>query len=184
MKRVIVLCILSLLNCGVLGQIITTSDANFCVSNDNHIYARRYLIYNNNVFNVVIFLTEDDVMEEDRAKLLKRKVLHPYGDFRLSMLEWEANLQIHDTCSFIPELFVKVLRSQETFEIIVYSESPQCDQMINLTEHILVCSEEDLLNVDLPNFIWYLYHYNFNYKFSYVIINEIVIRKFLKRQNQ
>lgn len=159
-----------------LGQSVIISNISYCVQNGFFVRGARYLIKNESADDIILFFTEDEVSEDSIIQQLKRKLLRPYGDFQLSMLEWEANLQIEDTCSFIPELFVKILNADEIFEIIVISDSEEPG--FDLCKHMLMCNESDLSQIGLSNFIRHLDYYNFGYQYSYIVINESVLRIF------
>lgn len=184
MKNVITILWLCLLYNVSWGQKITTSIANYCIygcDNSCCIHATRYVISNDNQNQIILFFTEEEVSKNDAIQQLRRKVLRPYGDFQLSMLEWEGNLQIEDACSFIPELFVKTLNPNESFEIIVISDSNSEEPIFDLCKHILICNESNLSQIGLSQFIKYLEWYNFGYQYSYIVINESILRTFTSK---
>lgn len=66
-----------------------------------------YIIQNQTEQNLVVFFIEENNDTLPNVKLLRRKLLRRYGDFSLSMIEWEANMYIENSTTVIPELFVK-----------------------------------------------------------------------------
>ena len=183
MRSVITILSLCFLCNASWGQSITKSIANYCIfgdCNNRCVYTSRYLISNDNHNQIILFFTEEEISKNDTIQQLRRKVLRPYGDFHLALLEWD-DIIIDDTCSLVPELFVKVLNPNETFEIIVISDSEEPN--VDLCKHILVCNETNLSQIGLSRFVHYLDDYNFYYKYSYIVISESVLRTFISKNN-
>ncbi len=180
MKSILVVLLMCFSGNCILGQSVSISSINYCVQNSCCINATRYLIRNDCLNNILLLLAEEEISKDNIGPQLKRKMLHPYGDFQLSMLEWEANLIMVDTCSFVPELFVKVLNPNDSFEIIAFSNSHPETHIVDLSKHILICKESDLASIGFPKFVYYLNQYNFSYQYSYIVIDESVLRSYFK----
>ena len=97
----------------ISSQEIVKSEINYCFmemnGNSRSVQSCSYTIHNNNTTRMVLLFIEDDNTSRPHIELLKRKMLHRYGDFSLSMLEWEANMDVEHGCMVIPELFVKII---------------------------------------------------------------------------
>ena len=169
----------------VWGQTITKSKAKYLIMERNETvtyeFSYRYSIKNDDSLCVIILFTEDDNNIEPLQNLLKRKMLRKYGDFSLAMLAWE-NMYIEYNYTIVPELFVKVLEYGESFDIYVSSPDSISSQLI--TNHLLICKEEELNKIGLFDFIYYLGEYKFDYPFPYLVINAKVIESFISKSTE
>ena len=104
-------------------QNINPIQARWCIRGEKGEYDETrsclYSIQNSTSAKLLVFFIEENNDSLPPVQLLRRKLLRRYGDFSLSMLEWESNMIIEDSCAIIPELFVKCLLPKETFEIII-----------------------------------------------------------------
>lgn len=170
----------------VFSQDIKSTKAQYCIQEKNgtlrNIHTCYYTIQNNDTSCIFLFFIEEENTSASPIDLLKRKLLRRYGDFSLSMLEWEANMYLDDMCYTVPELFVKRIEHGDSFDIITYSSNEQ-EEMITkgLLKHILICKETDFSNlrIGLSNFVNCLQEYRFEYPYSYIILDSCSIKKII-----
>ena len=151
--------------------------------NTKQVEIYNYTIHNNDTSQIIIFFTEDDITKIPREKLIRKKFLRKYGDFSLSMLEWEANMDICQNSLIIPELFVKVLNPGETFYLYIYNNYETKLNPNYFNNHILTFKVSVLKNkkVGFPNFVENLNTYKYEYPFSYIVIDSEKIRDFINK---
>ena len=106
MRNLIVIFIFSFLVCNTISsQEIVKSESNYCFmemnGNSCNVQSCSYTIHNNDTTRMVLLFIEDDNTSRPHFELLKRKMIHRYGDFSLSMFEWEANMDIEHGCMVI-----------------------------------------------------------------------------------
>lgn len=173
---------------GVFGQdcIISTAQYSTISENDQIIKhnLHSYRIFNNTSDRLVILFTEDNKTTNDDYSIIMKKINRKYGDFSLSMLAWEANMEIKMECPIIPELFVKVLNPREIFEIIFESGDIIKDSTEFFESHILIYNENflKLQQVGLGNFVDCIVEYKFGYPYSILYIKEEDFITFLNRK--
>jgi len=173
----------------ILGQDIRISEASYCVMEQEHeirkIQSSCYTIHNNDTSRMVLFFIEDDNTTMSHSDILKRKVFRRYGDFSLSMLECDPNIIIEDTCYIVPELFVKILNPCESFNIIVEQKTSQAKSFIKeIPKHLLICKETDFKDsqIGLCRFLSSLKEWNFDYPYSYIVIDVDVLHSFVQNK--
>ena len=170
-------------------QNINPIQARWCIRGEKGEYDETrsclYSIKNNTPSKLLIFFIEENNDSLTPVQLLRRKLLRRYGDFSLSMLEWESNMIIEDSCAIIPELFVKCLLPKETFEIIMLFDS-SCGEKTNvdITKHLLICDEHMFSDslIGMPNLVRNLSLFRVDYPYPYVIMNSSVFQTFIYRQ--
>lgn len=143
-----------------------------------------YTIQNRTKQDLLIFFIEENNDTLSCVKLLKRKLLRKYGDFSLSMIEWEANMSIENRNTAIPELFVKKLAPKEKFEIAIpFTNSEDEDIALTVTQHLLVCPESVFFNnlIEMPHFIENLQRYDFAYPGKNIVLSASTFRSFILR---
>ena len=99
------------------------------------------------------------------------------------MLEWEANMYIETPYYVVPELFVKCIEPGESFNIIAFYEDGQNEMAVNeLDKHILICRDVDFLDsqIKLPFFLNRLQEYDFEYPYSFVVLDSRSIHSFIQ----
>lgn len=190
MRNKIVIFFLLIMICNTISsQEIVKSETNYCFmemnGNSRSVQSCSYTIHNNNTTRMVLLFIEDDNTSRPYIELLKRKMLHRYGDFSLSMLEWEANMDVEHGCMVIPELFVKIIPPHESFSVFYCSEEGS-DVIIKdeILKHLLLCNERDFSNtqIGLPNIVKCMENYNYCYPHSFIILNDDVLGKFIKKK--
>ena len=170
----------------VFGQEIKLTETRYCTQERDgalqFVQTTNYTIQNSDTSRIIIFFIEEENTSASQIELLKRKVLRKYNDFSLSMLEWEANMDIDDICHIVPELFVKCLEPGESFAFITYSSNEQEEVAKELPKHILICKDIDFsnLSIGLPNFVKCLKDYKFEYPYSYIVLDENPIKKLVQ----
>jgi len=170
-------------------QNINPIQARWCIRGEKGEYDETrsclYYIQNNTSAKLLVFFIEENNDSLPPVQLLRRKLLRRYGDFSLSMLEWESNMIIEDSCAIIPELFVKCLLPKETFEIIMLFDS-SCGEKTNvdITKHLLICDEHMFSDslIGMPNLVRNLSLFRVDYPYPYVIMNSSVFQTFIYRQ--
>lgn len=133
-----------------------------------------YIIQNKTKQNLLVFFIEENNDTLSNIKLLKRKLLRRYGDFSLSMIEWEANMSIENSTTVIPELFVKILTPKEKFKIVVpFTNDKEKQIALKVPLHLLICSETVFSNdfIGMPHFIENIQRYNLVYPGTQVVIS-------------
>ena len=190
MKIVFVLFCLILFDHSMLfSQNINPIQARWCIRGEkgdyDETYSCLYSIQNNTSAKLLIFFIEENNESLTPVQLLRRKLLRRYGDFSLSMLEWESNMVIEDSCAIIPELFVKCLLPKETFEIIMLFNSSDRDKTnVDITKHLLICEERVFSDslIGMPNFVKNLSLYRVGYLYPYVVMNSSIFQAFINKQ--
>ena len=172
-------------------QNINSIQAKWCIKGEKEGYDEThsclYSIQNNTSSKLLIFFIEENNASLPSVQLLRRKLLRRYGDFSLSMLEWESNMVIEDSCAIIPELFVKCLLPKETFEIIMlFDASGRKKTNVDITKHLLICNERMFSDslIGMPNFVRNLNLFRADYPYPYVIMNSSVFQTFIYRQTK
>ena len=173
------------------GQSINIDTAKWCTEQGNGeiIYFETEVISfrNNTPNNLILFFVENHIDSLQRKVLLKKKLLRRYGDFSLSMLEWEPNMTIEQNSVLVPELFVKCLQPKACFNIILLPDtlhSHTKQSSWEIIKHTLVC-EEFLFNSDLismPNFVKNLHRYAFDYPYSFIVIDIKKFQSFIRNR--
>ena len=170
-------------------QNIDSIQARWCMRGEKEGYDETrsclYSIKNNTPSKLLIFFIEENNDSLTPVQLLRRKLLRRYGDFSLSMLEWESNMVIEDSCAIIPGLFVKCLLPKETFEIIMlFNASDREKTNVDITKHLLICEERVFSDslIGMPNFVKNLSLYRVGYLYPYVVMNSSIFQAFINKQ--
>lgn len=170
-------------------QNIDSIQARWCIRGEKGDYGEThsclYSIQNNTSAKLLIFFVEENNDSLLPVQLLRRKLLRRYGDFSLSMLEWEPNMVIEDSCAIIPELFVKCLLPKETFEIIMlFNSSDREKTNVDITKHLLICDEHMFADslIGMPNFVKNLSRFRVDYPYPYVVMNSSIFQAFVYKQ--
>lgn len=145
-----------------------------------------HIIENKSEQNLFIFFIEEENDTLSDVRLLRRKLLRRYGDFSLSMIEWEGNMYIEKSPTVTPELFVKILKPEEKFEVVVPFANDKEEQIASeVFQHLLVCSEA-LFSSDLigmPHYMENLQYYNMAYPHTKVVISTDMFKSFMLNIN-
>ena len=173
----------------LFSQNINPIQARWCIRGEKGDYGEThsclYSIQNNTSAKLLIFFIEENNDSLPPVQLLRRKLLRRYGDFSLSMLEWEPNMVIEDSCAIIPELFVKCLLPKETFEIIMlFNSSDREKTNVDITKHLLICDEHMFADslIGMPNFVKNLSLFRVDYPYPYVAMNSSIFQAFIHKQ--
>lgn len=89
------------------------------------------------------------------------------------MIEWEANMYIEKSTTVTPDLFVKILKPKEKFEVIVpFANDTEEEIASKVARHLLVCPETLFSNnlIGMPHFVENLQQYNIAYDKTKVVI--------------
>ena len=147
-----------------------------------HIGSYYHIVENKSEQNMVVFFIEDENDTLPQVKLLRRKLYRRYGDFYFFMIEWEANMHIEKSPTVTPDLFVKILKSGEKFELFVPFTDEKEEQIASeVSRHLLVCSEA-LFSCDeigMPHYLENLQLYDIAYDSSKVVISADAFKSFL-----
>lgn len=189
MRTIILFCFILLNHSMLFCQNINSIQAKWCVRGEkegcDETRSCLYSIQNSTSSKFFVFFIEENNDSLPPVQLLRRKLLRRYGDFSLSMLEWESNMVIEDSCAIIPELFVKCLPPKEIFEIIMLFDS-SCGEKTNvdITKHLLICDEHMFSDslIGMPNLVRNLSLFRVAYPYPYVIMNSSVFQTFIYRQ--
>lgn len=141
-----------------------------------------HIIENKSNQNLVIFFIEEENDALPQVKLLRKKLYRRYGDFYFFMIEWEANMYIEKRPTVTPDLFVKILRPEEKFEIIVPFANDNEEQIASkVSRHLLVCSETLFSSdeIGMPHYTENLQLYNIIYDNSKMVIPADTFKSFL-----
>lgn len=143
-----------------------------------------HIIENKSEQNLVIFFIEEENDTLPQVKLLRKKLYRRYGDFYFFMIEWEANMYIEKRPTVTPDLFVKILRPEEKFEIIVPFANDNEEQIASkVSRHLLVCSEMLFSSdeIGMPHYTENLQLYNIIYDNSKVVISTDAFESFYSK---
>lgn len=147
-----------------------------------HIGSYYHIVENKSEQNMVVFFIEDENDTLPQVKLLRRKLYRRYGDFYFFMIEWEANMHIEKSPTVTPDLFVKILKPEEKFELVVpFTDDKEEQIAAEVSRHLLVCSEA-LFSCDeigMPHYLENLQLYDIAYDSSKVVISADAFKSFL-----
>ena len=187
MKHLFALTIFFFYCLSVIGQTINESETKYISilpdGSYGYFLAKKYNIINNDSTLSILLFIEEDNTTLSKIELVKRKLLRRYGDFRLSMLAWEPYMILENGINQVPELFVKILAPEESFDIIFIMTDNSCNSCFDiLPKHLLICKEKDLCDkkVGLNNFVSAVNEYNFGFPFSFVVIDSESFSRFVQ----
>lgn len=186
-KYYMALLIIALLCCNTMNsqvkyEIKTKKCLNEIHSEKSHSGSFCHIVENKTKQNLVIFFIEEENDTLSDVKLLKRKLYQRYGDFYFFMIEWEANMYIEKSTTVTPDLFVKILKPKEKFEVIVpFANDTEEEIASTVARHLLVCPEtlfSDNL-IGMPHFVENLQQYNIAYDKTKVVIaaDKFIVKK-------
>lgn len=143
-----------------------------------------HIVENKSEQNLVIFFIEEENDTLPQVKLLRKKLYRRYGDFYFFMIEWEANMCIEKSSTVTPELFIKVLRPEDKFELVVpYSDNDEEQTASKVSRHLLVCSETLFSSdeIGMPHFIENLLLYDIVYDNTKIVISADAFKSFFSK---
>lgn len=154
----------------------------------HHIGSYYYTVENKTEHNLVIFFIEEENDTLPQVKLLRKKLYRRYGDFSFSVMIWDnINYEKSNNATVTPDIFIKILRPEEKFELVVPFANNDEEQIASkVYRHLLVCSEM-LFSCDeivMPNFIEVIQYYGIAYDNSKVVIPADAFRSFLSNLNK
>lgn len=96
---------------------------------------------------------------------------------------WDnINYEKSNNATVTPDIFVKILRPEEKFELVVpFANNDEKQIASKIYRHLLVCSEM-LFSCDeivMPNFIEVIQYYGIDYDKSEVVISADTFKSFL-----
>lgn len=154
----------------------------------HHIGSYYHTVENKTEHNLVIFFIEEENDTLPQVKLLRRKLLHRYKDFAFSVIVWDnISFEKSNNAAVTPDLFVKILKPGEKFELVVPFANNGEEQIASeVSRHLLVCSETLFSNdeIGMPNFIEVIQYYGIDYDNSKVVIPADAFRLFLSNLNK
>lgn len=137
------------------GQSITELKY-YVINADNSIDTMRVVtksIQNQDFEPLVILFTEDDLASMEAERALRRKCFKTYGDVRLASFSYDNVINCNDSFCF-PELFVKIIRPGESFDLVIISKNTPTEIIKDfLSSHLLVCTEKQIEKY-INNFIY------------------------------
>ena len=143
-----------------------------------------HIVENKSEQNLVIFFIEEENDTLPQVKLLRRKLYRRYGDFYFFMIEWEANMCIEKSPTVTPDLFVKVLRPEDKFELVVpYSDKDEEQTASKVSRHLLACSKTLFSSdeIGMPHFIENLLLYDIVYDNTKIVISADAFKSFFSK---
>lgn len=146
-----------------------------------------HIVENKTKQKLVIFFIEEENDTLPEIKLLRKKLLRRYKDFSFSMIEWEANMHIEKSLTVTPELFVKILKPKEKFEVVVPFANDKEELIASeVSRHLLVCSEMLFSSdeIGMPHFMENLQLYDITYDNFKVIISADTFESFILDLNK
>lgn len=144
-----------------------------------------HIIENKSSQNLVIFFIEEENDTLPQVKLLRKKLYRRYGDFSFSVMIWDnINYEKSNNATVTPDIFVKILRPEEKFELVVpFANNDEKQIASKIYRHLLVCSEM-LFSCDeivMPNFIEVIQYYGIDYDKSEVVISADAFESFYSK---
>lgn len=140
----------------------------------------KYSIKNNLDEVLLLMFVEEDITENDKDVLIRKKLLRRYGSLSLSMLAWD-NVAPLEGLLLCPEFFAKILKKGDTFDIFIVTDKPE--RMKDFCQrHLLVCSEKELINhptTSFRNIPWAIQSSNYEYKDSFIVFKEEILLQFI-----
>lgn len=140
----------------------------------------KYSIRNNLDEVLLLMFVEEDITENDKDVLIRKKLLRRYGSLSLSMLAWD-NVAPLEGLLLCPEFFAKILKKGDTFDIFIVTDKPE--RMKDFCQrHLLVCSEKELINhptTSFRNIPWAIQSSNYEYKDSFIVFKEEILLQFI-----
>lgn len=144
-----------------------------------------HIIENKSGQNLVVFFIEEENDALPKVKLLRKKLYRRYGDFSFSVMIWDNIIyEKSSNATVTPDIFVKILRPEEKFELVVPFANNDEEQIASkVSRHLLVCSEM-LFSCDeivMPNFIEVIQYYGIDYANQNVVISTDAFESFYSK---
>ena len=147
-----------------------------------------HIVENKTKQNLVIFFIEEENDTLPQVKLLRRKLYRRYGDFSFSIIVWDnIYFEKSNNASVTPELFVKILKPEEKFELAVTFANNDEEQIASkVSRHLLVCSDTlfSCNEIGMPDFEEVIQHYGIDYADTKVVISADTFRSFILGLNK
>lgn len=144
-----------------------------------------HVIENKSEQNLVVFFIEEENDTLPQVKLLRRKLLQRYGDFSFSVFVWD-NVHFEDNKAIlIPEFFVKILKPEEKFELVVPFANNDEEQIASEASlHLLICSETLFSSdeIGMPDFVRVVKDYGIDYVDTELFIPADSLKSFLSER--
>lgn len=147
-----------------------------------------HIIENKSEQNLVVFFIEEENDALPKVKLLRKKLYRRYEDFSFSVMIWDnINYEKSNNATVTPDIFVKILRPEEKFELLVPFANNDEEQIASkVSRHLLVCSEM-LFSCDeivMPNFIEVIQYYGIDYANQKVVISTDAFESFYSKYSK
>ena len=147
-----------------------------------------HIIENKSEQNLVVFFIEEENDALPKVKLLRKKLYRRYEDFSFSVMIWDnINYEKSNNATVTPDIFVKILRPEEKFELLIPFANNDEEQIASkVSRHLLVCSEM-LFSCDeivMPNFIEVIQYYGIDYANQKVVISTDAFESFYSKYSK
>lgn len=176
MKKIIISLIIMSISCFCKGQEISYRQQ-YYYSYDNDIKKLDsicnliYTIENKFSISQIMMFTEDNINEKPLEELILRKCGRPYRDFRMFMFASEPFMFYNPENSLQPEIFIKILKPGEIFDITIHSRNEDITKIDSIFRcHLLKCTAEQMEQT-VPHFLHGVAEYNAEYPYSSLTIN-------------
>lgn len=144
-----------------------------------------HFIENKSGQNLVVFFIEEENDALPKVKLLRKKLYRRYGDFSFSVMIWDNIIyEKSSNATVTPDIFVKILRPEEKFELVVPFANNDDEQIASkVSRHLLVCSETIFSGdeIGMPHFLENLLLYDIVYENSKVEISADAFESFYSK---
>lgn len=165
------------------GQSITELKY-YVINADNSIDTMRVVtksIQNQDFEPLVLLFTEDDLKDMEAERSLRRKCFKRYGDVCIASWSYDNVINMSDSFYF-PELFVKIIRPGESFDLVIISKNTPAEIIKDfLSSHLLVCTEKQIEKY-INNFIYSLELHNVACKYDTLTVNWDSLLQMLPKQ--
>lgn len=118
-----------------------------------------------------------------QVKLLRRKLYRRYADFAFFVIVWD-NIVFEKSNTVTPDLFVKILKPEEKFELVVPFANNDEEQIASeVSRHLLVCSETLFYSdeIGMPDFVKMVKYYGVDYVDTQVVISPDAFKSFYSK---
>lgn len=142
-----------------------------------------HIIENKSEQNLVVFLIEEENDTLPQVKLLRRKLYRRYADFAFFVIVWD-NIVFEKSNTVTPDLFVKILKPEEKFELVVPFTNNDEEQIASeVSRHLLVCSETLFYSdeIGMPDFVKMVKYYGVDYVDTQVVISPDTFKSFYSK---
>lgn len=127
-------------------------------------------IQNQDFEPLVLLFTDDDLKDMEAERSLRRKCFKRYGDVCIASWSYDNVINMSDSFYF-PELFVKIIRPGESFDLVIISKNTPTEIIKDfLSSHLLICTEEQI-DKFVNNFIYSIETHNVACTYNTLTVN-------------